>query len=73
MRVTLKINSNDSGNELLRFDIQTWLQLFARDQWRTSEAEDIDGSELLTFEFRDPLDAVDFQRWRSIDRHIHRS
>lgn len=73
MRVTLKIDLTDRANDQIRFDIQTWLQLFARDQWRTIETEDIDGLKLLTFEFRDPLDAVDFQRWRSIGRHVCRS
>jgi hypothetical protein len=73
MRVTLKIDLTDRANDQLRFDIQTWLQQFARDQWRTSEAEDIDGLKLLTFDFRNPLDAVDFPQWRGIGRHVCRS
>ena len=71
MRVTLTLETDleDQKNDQLRYDIRTWLQLFARDQWRKSESEDSNGKKLITFEFRHPLDAMDFYLWRDIYRY----
>ena len=73
MKITLKVDVNDRQVDNLHFDVQTWLQMFARDQWRISETEEFDGFKLMTFEFRDALDAVDFQQWRDIGRYVKRT
>jgi hypothetical protein len=39
---------------------ERWLRHHARDRWRLREDEDSDGREILTFEFINPLDGMDF-------------
>jgi hypothetical protein len=73
MIVTLRIDINDRQFDQLRFDIQTWLLMFARDECWISEIEDVDGFTLMTFDFRDALDAVDFPLWRDIRLYAQRT
>ena len=73
MRMALEIDPSNLRSAALRADIQNFLRFMARGQWRISEEEDFDGAVLLTLDFRDPLDAADFQRWGDIRRHVRRS
>lgn len=73
MRVTLTIDPADRRTEAIRHDVTTFLTHIARDQWHTSEDVDLDGVTDLTADFRDPLDAADFQRWREVARHVRRT
>jgi hypothetical protein len=73
MRVTIEIDPNSRDDDNLVHTIRLWLHHSARGKWSTSESENINGLTLLTFDFRDSLDAVDFQGWRDVARHIRRT
>jgi hypothetical protein len=60
MRVIITIDPRDPHGDLVRGEAEFWLHHHARSQWRVREDEDWDGREVLTFEFDDPLDAMDF-------------
>jgi hypothetical protein len=60
MRVVITINPRDPHRDLVRGDAERWLRHHARDRWRVREDEDHDGREILTFEFMDPRDGMDF-------------
>jgi len=69
MRVTFKIDPTDREDDILRHDIQTWLQYHGtRDKWQISEEDDFEGMTELTVDFRDPLDEADFRLWRGSSR-----
>ena len=60
MRVVITINPRDPHRDLVRGDAERWLRHHARDRWRVRDGEDADGREILTFEFMDPRDGMDF-------------
>ena len=60
MRVVITIDPEDPHRDLVRDDAEFWLGNRARSGWRVREDEDMDGREVLTIEFADPLDALDF-------------
>ncbi|TDH58047.1 hypothetical protein E2C06_34675 [Dankookia rubra] len=60
MRVEITIDPQDPHRDLVREDAEFWLGNRARAAWRVREDEDLNGREVLTFEFTDPLDAFDF-------------
>ena len=60
MRVVITIDSRDPHRGFVRDDAEFWLRHHARDRWITRETEDFDGRGVLTFEFMDPLDGLDF-------------
>jgi hypothetical protein len=60
MRVIITVDPRDPRRDLVRDDAEWWLRRHARDRWRMREGEDWRGREVLTFEFMDPLDGLDF-------------
>ena len=62
MRVEITIDPKDPHRDLVRGDAEFWLGNRARSGWRVREDGDVDGREVLVFEFSDPLDAMDFHR-----------
>lgn len=60
MRVEITIDPRDPHRDLVRDGAESWLGNRARSGWRVRQGEDIDGREVLVFEFSDPLDAIDF-------------
>ena len=60
MRVVITIDPRDPHRDSVRDDAEWWLGNRARAGWRVREGEDRDEREVLTFEFDDPLDAMDF-------------
>jgi hypothetical protein len=79
MNVSFLIDESDRQTGLLLHDINTWLHFYARSGWRMIEEDvDDDGDTTaqltrLTVDFRDPLDAADFWRWRDISSRGRRS
>ncbi len=63
MRVVITIDPRDSHRDRVRDEAEWWLRDHARDRWHAREDEDIDGREVLTFEFMDSLDATGFSMW----------
>ena len=61
MRVAITIDPRDPHRDWVRDDAEWWLRHHARDRWIVRETEDFDGRGVLTFEFMDPLDGMDFQ------------
>ena len=60
MRVVITIDPQDPHRDCVREDAEFWLGNHARSTWSVHEDEDWDGHDVLTFEFSDPLDAMDF-------------
>ena len=60
MRVVITLDPKDPFRDEVRGDAEFWLPHHARDRWRVREDEDSDGREVLTFEFMDSQDAMDF-------------
>lgn len=60
MRVVINNNPRDPHSDLVRDEAEFWLGNRARSGWRVREGEDLEGCEVLTLEFDDPLDAMDF-------------
>jgi hypothetical protein len=60
MRVVITIDPREPDPGWARSSAELWLANRARSGWRVRESEDLDGREVLTFDFADPLDAVDF-------------
>ena len=60
MRVAITIDLQDPHRDRVRDDAEFWLQQHARDRWHVREGEDCGGREVLTFEFMDSLDAINF-------------
>ena len=60
MRVAITIDPQDPHRDRVRDDAEFWLRHHVRDRWRVREGEDPDGREVLTFEFMDSQDAMDF-------------
>ncbi len=73
MRITIEIDPSSYRSSELLYDIQAFLHFMARDRWQITEDEDFDGCTLLTVDFRDPVDAADFQMYREIRHHVRRS
>ena len=73
MIITLRIDTNDRIATSLDFDIQNWMQWCTRDLCEITETKDFDGFKLMTFDFRHPLDAVDFQYWDGVRRYVLRT
>ncbi len=73
MRVVITIDPRDPHRDLVRDDAEFWLGNRARSRWRVREGEDLDGRRTLTFEFRDPLDAMDFNHRVAPAEHRGRS
>ena len=77
MRVSFLLDGNDRRTGNLLDDVQTWIHFFARSGCEMHEegVDDEDGTDrtLLTVEFCDPLDAVDFWLWRGISHRGRRS
>jgi hypothetical protein len=69
MRVEITIDPRDPHRDLVRGDAEFWLGNRARSGWRVRDDEDIDGREVLVFEFRDPLDAFDFSGRTVVAEH----
>jgi hypothetical protein len=61
MRVAITFNPRDPHRDLVRSHAERWLRHLVRDRWRLREDEDRHGREVLTFEFMDPRDGIDFQ------------
>ena len=60
MRVAITIDPRNSSYDSVRDDAEWWLGDHARDRSRVREQEDPRGRVVLTFEFDDSLDALDF-------------
>jgi hypothetical protein len=60
MRVVITIDPREREPDWVRGSAELWLANRARSSWRVRESEDFDGRQVLTFDFADPLDAVDF-------------
>jgi hypothetical protein len=60
MRVVITIHPRDPRRDLVREDAERWLRHHARDRWHAREDEDLDGRAVLTFQFMDPRDGMDF-------------
>ena len=73
MHVTLVFDPSDHLTNGLHFHIQTWLLMFARDECRISEAENEDGYTVLTFDFREILDAADFMYCLHFHRYVRQT
>ncbi len=58
IRVVIVIDPTDPHRDWVHDDAEFWLGSRARSGWRVRE--DWDGCEVLTFEFDDPLDAINF-------------
>jgi hypothetical protein len=69
MRVIITIDPRDPHREWVRDDAEFWLGNRARSRWRVREGEDWDGREVLTFEFDDPFDAMDFHHRAAPSEH----
>ncbi len=73
MRVAITIDPRDPNRTYVREEAESWLHDHARAGWRVREQEDLHGRLVLTFEFSDPLDAVDFHVLRcAIPEHLGR-
>ena len=73
MRVAITIDPRDPHRDWVRDDAESWLHYNARDRWRVREREDLRGRVVLTFEFDNPLDAVDFHILRcAMPEHLGR-
>jgi hypothetical protein len=70
MRVTLSIDLMHPLTDDLRHDVLTFLHTMTRDQWHISEEDGSDELALVTVDFRDPIDAENFARWRNTGGHI---
>lgn len=69
MRVIITIDPREPEPDWVRGSAELWLANRARSGWRIREGEDLDGRGVLTFDFNDPLDAVDFSlRTESAER-----
>ncbi len=60
MRLAITVDPRDPHRDWVRDDAEWWLRHHARDRWRVREGEDYYGREVLTFEFMDSWDAMDF-------------
>jgi hypothetical protein len=73
MRVAITIDPRDPHRDWVRDDAEWWLGNHARDRWRFREQEDLRGRVVLTFEFDNPLDAMDFNVLRcAMPEHLGR-
>ena len=73
MRVAITIDPRNSSDDFVRDDAEWWLGNHARDRWRVREQEDSRGRVVLTFEFDNPLDAMDFHVLRcAMPEHLGR-
>ncbi len=69
MRVALTIDPRDPHRDWVRDDAAFWLGNRARAGCRVREDEDWDGRAVLTLEFDDPPDAMDFHHRIAPDEH----
>ena len=60
MRVVITIDPREPDPDWVRGSAELWLANRARSGWRVRASEDSDRRAVLTFDFTDPLDAVDF-------------
>lgn len=73
MRVAITIDPRNSSDNFVRDDAEWWRGNHARDRWRVREQEDLHGRVVLTFEFANPFDAMDFHVLRcAMPEHLGR-
>jgi hypothetical protein len=72
MRIDFLIDNDDRRTGTLMHDINMWLVFHARAGCEMNE-QDAGDLTLLTVNFHDPLDAMDFWAWRGISHRGRRS